>query len=174
MTGEKKTLYKGKIISLDIEQAILPNGIQLEMEIVRHPGGAAVVALNNQNQICLLRQYRYVCDGWIWELPAGKIDNAEAPLKTAQRELQEEAGITAEKWQSLGDMISSPGMFTEVVHCYLATGLTPCDTGHEAEELIEIHWLPLQEAHEWAISSKINDAKSVIGICRAHAMLQKK
>lgn len=171
MPDPKKTLYKGKIISLDIEQVVLPNGVNLEMEIVRHPGGAAVVAIDEQQNICLLRQYRYVCDGWIWELPAGKIDNAEAPLKTAQRELQEEAGMMADKWHSLGDMVSSPGMFTEVVHCYLATGLTPCEQQHEAEELIEVHWLPLQEAYDWAISNKINDAKSVIGICRAYAEL---
>jgi ADP-ribose pyrophosphatase len=141
------------------------------MEIVRHSGGAAVVALDEQQNICLLRQYRYICDDWIWELPAGKIDNAEAPLKTAQRELQEEAGMMADKWHSLGDMISYPGVFTEVVHCYLATGLTDCDLQHEAEELIDVYWLPLQEAYEWAISNKINDAKSVIGICCAYVEL---
>ena len=171
MTEKSKTLYQGKIINLDVEQVELPNGVQMEMEIVRHPGGAAVVALDDKQCTCLLKQYRYACDGWVWELPAGKIDHNEEPLLTAQRELQEEAGRRAAQWQSLGNMISSPGVFTEVVHCYLATGLTVCDTGHEAEELIEIHWLPFDEAVEWAIDNRINDAKSVIGLLRARAFL---
>ena len=171
MTGKSKTLYQGKIISLEVEQVELPNGVQTEMEIVRHPGGAAVVAIDQRQHTCLLKQYRYACDGWVWELPAGKIDDYEEPLLTAQRELQEEAGRRAAQWQSLGNMISSPGVFTEVVHCYLATGLTVCDTGHESEELIEIHWLPFDEAVEWAIDNRINDAKSVIGLLRARAFL---
>lgn len=172
MTKSRKQLFQGRIISLDIEQVALPNGVEVEMEIVRHPGGAAVVAIDEKQNTCMLRQYRYACDGWVWELPAGKIDNNEAPLLTAQRELQEEAGRTATKWQSLGHMISSPGVFTEVVHCYLATGLSVCETGHEPEELIEIHWLPFEEAVEWAIDNRINDAKSVIGLLRAQAFLR--
>ena len=173
MTGKSKTLYQGRIISLDIEQVELPNGVQCDMEIVRHPGGAAVVAIDEKQRTCLLNQYRHACNGWVWELPAGKIDNHEAPLLTAQRELQEEAGRKAAQWQSLGHIISSPGVFTEVVHCYLATGLSVCDTGHEAEELIEIHWVPFEEAFEWALDNRISDAKTVIGLCRAQAFLSK-
>ena len=173
MTEKSKTLYQGRIISLDVEQVELPNGVQTEMEIVRHPGGAVVVAIDDKQRTCLLKQYRYVCDGWIWELPAGKIDDNEEPLLTAQRELEEEAGRRAAQWQSLGNMISSPGVFTEVVHCYLATGLSVCDTGHEAEELIEIHWIPFEEAVEWAIDNRINDAKSVIGLLRAQVFMSK-
>jgi 8-oxo-dGTP pyrophosphatase MutT (NUDIX family) len=173
MTDKSKTLYQGKIISLDIEQVELPNGVQIEMEIVRHPGGAAVVAIDEKQRTCLLNQYRHACNAWVWELPAGKIDNNEEPLLTAQRELQEEAGRRAAQWQSLGHMISSPGVFTEVVHCYLATELFVCDTGHEAEELIEIHWVPFEEAFQWALDNRISDAKSVIGLLRAHAFLSK-
>ena len=173
MTEKSKTLYQGKIIRLDVEQVELPNGVQTEMEIVRHPGGAAVVAIDDKQHTCLLKQYRYACDAWVWELPAGKIDNHEEPLLTAQRELQEEAGRRAAQWQSLGHMISSPGVFTEIVHCYLATELSVCDTGHEAEELIEIHWLPFDEAFEWALNNRISDAKSVIGLLRAQAILSK-
>jgi 8-oxo-dGTP pyrophosphatase MutT (NUDIX family) len=173
MTEKSKTLYQGKIISLDVEQVELPNGVQTQMEIVRHPGGAAVVAIDDKQHTCLLKQYRYACDAWVWELPAGKIDDNEEPLLTAQRELQEEAGRRAAQWQSLGHMISSPGVFTEVVHCYLATELSVCDTEHEAEELIEIHWMPFEEAFERAIDNRINDAKSVIGLLRAQAFLSK-
>ena len=173
MTEKSKTLYQGRIISLDIEQVELPNGVQTEMEIVRHPGGAAVVAVDARQHVCLLYQYRHVCNSWVWELPAGKIDGGEESLTTAQRELKEEAGRTAQNWQSLGHMISSPGVFTEVVHCYLATELSVCDTGHEAEELIEIHWVPFEEAFERALDNRISDAKTVIGLFRAQAVLNK-
>jgi len=171
MTESRKKLFQGKIISLEVEQVELPNGVNTEMEIVRHPGGAAVVAIDARQHVCLLYQYRHVCNGWVWELPAGKIDGGEAPLMTAQRELKEEAGRTAQNWYSLGHMISSPGVFTEIVHCYLATDLMVCDTGHEPEELIEIHWLPFEEAVELSIDNRINDAKSVIGLLRTRALL---
>lgn len=173
MIEKSKTLYQGRIISLDIEQVKLPNGVQCDMEIVRHPGGAAVVAIDEKQRVCLLKQYRHACKAWVWELPAGKIDNDEEPLLTAQRELQEEAGRQSTQWHSLGHMISSPGVFTEVVHCFLATELSACETGHEAEELIEIHWVSFEEAIEWAIDSRISDAKSDIGLFRAQAYLSK-
>lgn len=173
MAESRKKVFQGKIISLEIDQVELPNGVQIEMEIVRHPGGAAVVAIDDKQRTCLLKQYRYACDGWVWELPAGKIDHNEEPLLTAQRELQEEAGRKAAQWQSLGHMISSPGVFTEIVHCYLATELSVCATEHEAEELIEIHWVPFEEAFQWALDNRINDAKSVIGLLRAREYLSK-
>ena len=97
MTDKQKKLYQGKVIELYLEQVILPNGVPAELEIVRHPGGAAVVAIDIENRICLLRQYRYAAGGWIWELPAGKLDPGEAPLVTAQRELEEEAGLCAQR-----------------------------------------------------------------------------
>ena len=174
MSNKSQTIYHGKIIDLVVEPVTLPNGVQTELEIVRHPGGAAVVALDARQYICLLHQYRHACGGWVWELPAGKIDGAEAPLTTAQRELKEEAGRTAQNWHSLGHMISSPGVFTEIVHCYLATELTVCDTGHEPEELIQIHWLPFTEVYQQAIDNRITDAKTVIGLCRANEFLKNK
>jgi len=171
MSDKIQTLYRGKIIRLDLEQTVLPNGVAAELEIVRHPGGAAVVAVDDEQKVCLLRQYRPAFDDWLWELPAGKLDQDESPLQAAQRELQEEAGLQAAHWRSLGQMIASPGVFTEVVHCYLATGLQGGATSHEAEELIEIHWLPLQELWLQAIQGMITDAKTVIGLCRARAAL---
>ncbi len=171
MKRSSRTIYEGRIITLDVEQVELPNGVEMEMEIVHHPGGAAVVALDDRQNICLLKQYRHVCNDWIWELPAGKIDNQEPPLKTAQRELQEEAGVKAKHWHSLGHMVSSPGVFSEVVHCYLASELQQGHSRHEAEEVIEIHWLPLQQAFEWAMDNTITDAKTIIGLCRAYARL---
>ena len=94
--------YQGRVISVTVDDVILPNGRQAALEVVHHPGGAAIVALNDLQQMCLLRQYRYVAGGWIWELPAGKLEPAEPPEITARRELVEEAGVVATDWVSLG------------------------------------------------------------------------
>ena len=167
MTDNKKIIYHGKIIDLYLEKVTLPNGVEAELEIIRHPGGAAVVALDSENRVCLLRQYRHVAGGWLWELPAGKLDAGEAPLTTAQRELEEEAGLRAGRWQALGTIISSPGVFTETVHLFLARDLTQVPVRQEAEELIEIHWLALAEALNRARTGEITDAKTVAGLFRA-------
>jgi len=164
-------LFRGRIISLTQEQVRLPNGYQAELEIVHHPGGAAVVALDQAGRVCLLRQYRYATGGWLWELPAGKIDDQEPPAHTARRELAEEAGRIAADWRELGFMHSSPGILTEVVYLYLARDLTPVHLGHEQEEVIEIHWLPLTEALRWCADGTISDAKTLIGLCRTKMLL---
>lgn len=164
-------LFQGRIIHLTQEQVRLPNGHEAELEIVHHPGGAAVVALDAEDRVCLLRQYRHATGGWLWELPAGKIDNREPPLDTARRELAEEAGRKAANWRELGFMHSSPGILTEVVHLYLARDLTLTATGHEHEEVIEVHWLPLAEALAWCQDGRVSDAKTLIGLFRAQAVL---
>lgn len=164
--------FKGRIISVDTEIVTLPNGRRAELEIVRHPGGAAAVALDEDNRVCLLRQYRHVAGGWIWELPAGKLEPNEAPLATAQRELEEEAGLQAADWEPLGMLLSSPGIFTEVIHLFLARGLTPVKNNTEEHELIEVHWLPFAQALERARSGELLDAKTVAGLFRAQASVE--
>lgn len=166
-----RNLYTGRIIQLNLETVALPDGRRFELEVVRHPGGAAVVALDEGARLCLLRQYRHAAGGWLWELPAGKLDPGEPPLATARRELVEEAGLTARRWDPLGRLHSSPGVFTEVIHLYLARELqqVPAHTG--AEELIEVHWVALPEALRWALQGQITDAKTLIGLFRAQGLL---
>ncbi|MEJ2345560.1 MAG: NUDIX hydrolase [Gammaproteobacteria bacterium] len=168
---ERNEIYKGRIIELTVDAVELPNGHRAELEIVHHPGGAAVVAVDAEQRVCLLHQYRYAVGGWLWELPAGKIDHPEAPLSTAQRELAEEAGVAAQRWQPLGSMISSPGVFTEQVYLYLAQQLQPVPAAAEDHEVFEVHWRPFSEALEDAVSGVLTDAKSVIGLLRAAACL---
>lgn len=164
-------IFRGRIIEVELETVVLPNGSTLELETVRHPGGAAVVALDAQERICLLRQYRPVIGDWMWEVPAGKIDDGEPPFATARRELAEEAGIAAARWEELGHMVSSPGVFTERVHLYLARDLTAVpDTPHPGE-IFELHWVPLRDALAQARGGTLSDAKSVIAVFRAAALL---
>lgn len=165
------SVFHGRVIQVNVERVQLPNGSVADLEIIHHPGGAAVVAIDARQQICLLRQFRHAADGWLWELPAGKIDNREPPLQTAQRELEEEAGTTAARWESLGDVVSSPGVFTEVIHLFLATGLRAVPARPEEHEVLEIHWKPLTEALHMAQSGEIRDGKSLVGIFRAAARL---
>ena len=168
MKPEKRTThFQGRIISLSIDEVRLPNGHATSLEVVHHPGGAAAVAIDAQARVCMLRQYRYVADGWLWELPAGKLEPQEPPLLTAQRELIEEAGVSAREWLSLGSYLSSPGIFTEVLHLFLATGVEPATVAREQAEVIEVHWIPFAEACGWAENGRIRDGKTAIGLLRA-------
>lgn len=166
MSDQPKIIYAGKIIRLTLDTVRLPNGAVAELEIIHHPGGAAVVALDAENRVCLLRQYRHAAGGWLWELPAGKLDNGEAPLGCAQRELEEEAGLQAGQWQSLGKIVSSPGVFTEVIHLFLARKLTAVPARAEEHEVIEVHWFAWSEALRMAQAGEIEDAKTLAGLLR--------
>ncbi|MET0985823.1 MAG: NUDIX hydrolase [Steroidobacteraceae bacterium] len=163
----KKTIYRGRVIELTLETVRLPNGAEAELEIIHHPGGAAVVAVDSAGRVCILKQFRHAAGGYLWELPAGKIDNREPPLETAQRELEEEAGHQAVRWDSLGDYVSSPGVFTEVVHLFLARDLQATAARPELHEVFETHWRPFHEVLDMAVSGKISDGKSLVGLFRA-------
>jgi 8-oxo-dGTP pyrophosphatase MutT (NUDIX family) len=159
--------YQGRIVSVTVDEVLLPNGRQAALEVVHHPGGAAIVALNDLQQLCLLRQYRYVAGGWIWELPAGKLEPSEPPETTARRELIEEAGVVATDWLSLGTLLSSPGVFSEVIHLYLAQGLSAARSQLEDSEVLEVNWVSFRQACDMALSGELRDAKSSIGVLRA-------
>lgn len=169
--SNQNRIYDGRIVALSVDQVRLPNGNEAQFEIVHHPGGAAVVAVDDARRVCLLHQYRYAVDRWLWELPAGKRDHGEPPQETAVRELREEAGVRAAQWRDLGRMISSPGVFTEVVHLYLATELQFGPDAVEDHEVFERHWLDLGQAADCAARGEYSDAKTVIGLLRARALL---
>lgn len=170
MSIEKITkIYSGRVIEVNVEEVRLPNDHVATLEMVHHPGGAAVVALDDTNRICLVKQYRHAANGWIWEIPAGKIDNKEPPLQTARRELEEEAGRQAAQWRSLGDYLSSPGFLTEVVHLFLATELKVVEHQLEASEVLEAHWLPFEQVLQMARAGELRDGKSLAALLRATA-----
>jgi 8-oxo-dGTP pyrophosphatase MutT (NUDIX family) len=170
MQDRSRRIYSGRIVTLDVADVQLPNGHVATLEIVGHPGGAAVVAVNHRGEVCLLHQYRHVAGGWLWEIPAGKLDG-KPPQATARAELAEEAGISAARWDPLGRYLSSPGVFTEVVHLYLARELTAVPPAPEREEVFEVVWVPLAAALERALAGDIEDGKSALAIARAARLL---
>jgi 8-oxo-dGTP pyrophosphatase MutT (NUDIX family) len=174
MTIEKRSTYfSGRVITVTVDDVILPNGHRERLELVHHPGGAAAVAVDAQDRVCLLRQYRHAAGGWIWELPAGKLEPNEPPLATAKRELIEEAGVSAREWRSLGASLSSPGVFNEVLHLFLATGLEAEVAAPETSEVFEVHWMAFSEAYGWALDGTIQDGKTTIGLLRAYHLRDK-
>lgn len=168
---ERKEIFNGRIIQLGLETIQFENKPPFELEIVRHSGGAAVVAIDDQNKVCLIRQYRHAVGGWIWEIPAGKLEPNEPPQITAKRELEEEVGLQAKTWHDLGSMYSSPGFCSEEVYLYLAKDLTHVATNQETHEYIEIHWMTFEEALKLIQDNTIRDAKSVIALFRAQSYL---
>jgi len=166
-------MFHGRIVDVDVDTVTMPNGSQFELEIVRHPGGAAVVALDDRDRVCVLRQYRPVVSQWVWEIPAGKIDAHEPPRETACRELAEEVGLEAARWDGLGVILSSPGIFTEKIHLFLARDLSVVmDSPHE-NEVFEVHWVPIEDALGRACGGDIEDAKSIAALTRAAFLLRK-
>ena len=172
MAESIRNVFKGRVLTLNLEQVRLPNGRIAELEIAHHPGGAAVVAVDADDRVCLLRQFRHAAGGWLTELPAGKLDGGEPPLECAQRELAEEAGVVAKRWDKLGEFFSSPGVLTEVIHLFLARDLVATDARPEEHEVFEARWVPLDEAVELAASGRLQDAKSLIGLLWARAKLR--
>lgn len=171
MTDEIRNVFTGRVLRLNLETVTLPNGSVAELEIAHHPGGAAVVAVDAAGRVCLLRQFRHAAGGWLTELPAGKLDGGEPPLACAQRELAEEAGVVARQWDKLGEVYSSPGVLTEVIHLFLARDLAASDARPEEHEVFEAEWIPVPEAVALAASGRLRDAKSVVGLLWANERL---
>lgn len=165
-------IYSGRLIRLNRETVALPNGTDVELDIVHHPGGAVVVALDDEDNVCMLRQFRHAAGGVIWELPAGCIDPGDAePLATARRELEEEAGLVARDWRELGSIFTTPGFCDEVLYLFLARGLRETSTDHGDDELIEVHWLRFPDALRMVMDNEIRDAKSVSGLLKSRALV---
>ena len=165
-------MYTGKIIKLDQDRVRYPDGSEAEVEIVRHPGASAVVPFltdpdGEDPQILLLRQYRYAAGGYLYEIPAGRLDPEEAPAVCAARELKEETGCTAEHIEPLFTMLTTPGFTDERIHLFMATNLTHGESAREADEFVDIVIMRLSEALELVQRGEIPDGKTALGLLYA-------
>jgi 8-oxo-dGTP pyrophosphatase MutT (NUDIX family) len=164
-------IHRGRVIDVSSERLKYSNGQEYEIDFVRHPGAAAVVAVDDAGRVCLVRQYRHGIADFLWEIPAGKLDKGEAPEVCAVRELAEETGVTARRWTPLGLYVPAPGIFTEVIHLYLAGDLDVGTPKPDADEELELDWLPLVEAIERVLKGELNDGKTALALVRAQFRL---
>ena len=172
-TVDSETIYVGKIFALRADEVRMPGGDTARREVVEHYGAVAVLALDDDGNIVMVYQYRHPVGRRLWELPAGLLDMGGEPAHiTAARELEEEAGFSAQNWCVLVDLVTTPGFSDEGVRVYLATGLT--DVGrpeaHDEEADLVVRWFPLDEAVRMALSGEIVNTIAVSGILAAYAL----
>jgi ADP-ribose pyrophosphatase len=165
MTDAKiQTVYKGRVVTLNLETVILPNGVSVELEVVRHPGAAAIVPLKDDHTVILIRQYRLAADGYIYEIPAGKLHPGENPAHCATRELEEEIGYRAGRLDKIATFFTAPGFTDEVMHLYVARDLARGTQALDSDEVLEIVEMPLEKAMTYIRDGTIRDAKTIIGL----------
>jgi ADP-ribose pyrophosphatase len=168
--------YTGKIINLDVDTVEFPDGSVGELEMVRHPGASAVVPFLSDPygpdpQLLLIKQYRYAAAGYMYEIPAGRLNAGEDPRACAIRELREETGCSALNIQHMYTMYTTPGFTDERIHIFVATDLTFGDTAHEADEFLSLETVPMRRALEMIRSGELNDGKTAAGILFAAGFL---
>lgn len=165
-----RKVHDGRIVKLFVEEVLLPNGHTVPLEIVRHPGAAAVVPVDERGQVILVRQYRHATGGWLLEVPAGKLDHpGEPPEACALREVEEETGFRAGRLEPLGWIWTTPGFTDEKIWLYAARDLTPTRPDLQPDEVLTVETLPLDEAVRRAELGEIVDAKSVCALLRLAA-----
>ena len=159
-------IYNGRIIRVRRDEVLLPDGGHGLREVVDHPGGVGILALDDKGQVALVRQYRYAVGEHLWEIPAGKREKGEEPRITARRELHEEVGADAERWTDLGTLIASPGCYGEVLYLYMAQELTFGDTHPDEDEFLDVVRMPFDRAVELCMTGELTDAKTVIALLK--------
>lgn len=164
-----RRVYSGRIVKLDVEAVTLPNGERVELEMIRHPGASAVVPFltdpaSEDPQLLLIRQYRHAAAGYIYEVPAGKLDNDEEPLVCARRELLEETGCTAERVEHLYTFYTTPGFTDERIHAFMATGLTRGNQQLQRDEVMTVETVPMSRALEMIRTGEIVDGKTALSL----------
>ncbi len=159
--------FNGKMIKLYVDEVELPNGHKSGREVVRHPGASAVLALDRKSFIVLERQYRYPVDEVLWEIPAGKLDKDEEPLKCAKRELKEETGLMAKRWEELGFIYTTPGFSDEKIYLFFASNLKKGDLNLDEDEFVEVKLFSKSEVEHMIVENEIVDSKTISAFFRA-------
>lgn len=159
-----RRLYDGKVLALDVDRVEEPGGIRAQREVVRHPGSVAVLALDDQGRLVLVRQYRYPVDQQVWELPAGRLDAGEEPEQAARRELEEEVGLKAQSLEKIGFFYTTPGFCDEAMHLFRVSGLTQVPARPQEDERLEIRWFTSQEIRGMMDRGDIREGKTLVAL----------
>ena len=170
--NERTTLYRGKVFTLVSENITLANGVITDMEFVQHPGATAIIPMLNDTRIILINQYRHSLRKFIWEIPAGTRDPNESAITCAQRELIEETGYAAEKWQELGEITPVPGYSDERIRVFLASEMETAAQQLDADEMLDVHELEFDEAINMIRRGEIQDSKTIAGLFLAYNCLK--
>jgi ADP-ribose pyrophosphatase len=155
--------YSCKIFRVTEDEASDPSGFHIKRSIIRHPGSAVVMPVDDQGRVLLVRQFRLPANRYMWEIPAGKVDDGESVFEAAQRELGEETGLSAKTWKELVTFYPSPGYVEEKMTIFLATDLTQGEAHNMDDERIETRWFTHQEVKDGIQNGEIQDAKTIIG-----------
>ena len=172
MESNRRQVLKLGVVDLGVEHVSLPNGVEIDLAIIRHPGAAAIVALDDAGNIAMLHQYRHAIGGYIWEIPAGCRNAGESPLQCAHRELAEEAGLAARRWDHLAAIVTIPSFCDERIDLYLARELTPASAMPDADEVIRVQKMSFDDAMRMVRSGEIVDAKTIAALYRARDLLE--
>lgn len=169
---DSRRVYTGRVVSLDVDTVRFPNQVIGELEMIRHSGASAVVAFlddveSNDPRVVLIRQYRYAAEGYVCEIPAGRLDEGEAPEACAHRELREETGYSAAELHPLTTFYTTPGFTDERIHLFAATGIRPGQSALEEDEILEVFPTPISDAVRMVLEGEIVDGKTMIGILLA-------
>jgi 8-oxo-dGTP pyrophosphatase MutT (NUDIX family) len=172
MDPKRRQIFKMGVVDFGIERVALPNGLTLELPMVRHPGAAAIVALDTDDSIVMLTQYRHAVAGWHREIPAGCRNGSETALECAKRELSEEAGLSAQHWDHLGGIVTIPSFCDERIELFLARGLLATGGNPEPDEIIRVDRVNFSEALAMVRRGEVVDAKTIAGLHHAREFLR--
>ncbi len=167
-TISSETIYEGKIFTVTRDKALLENGTEAVREVVHHNGGVTVIPITENNEVLMVKQFRYPHGKVMLEIPAGKLEKGESHYDCGKRELLEETGCTCADYKYLGEIVPTPAYVSEVIHLYLARGLTFSKQSLDEDEFLDVEKVPLDKAYQMVLKGEITDSKTQIGILRAY------
>ncbi|MBE6845168.1 MAG: NUDIX hydrolase [Ruminococcus sp.] len=170
-TISSQEIFDGKVFRVTKDMALLENGSEAVREVVHHSGGVTVIPITDNNEIIMVRQYRYAADKILLEIPAGKLEKGESHYDAGKRELLEETGCTCSEYKYLGELLPTPAYVTEVIHMYMAEGLEYSEQHLDEDEFLDVVKIPLEKAVEMVLSGEIKDSKTQIGVLKAYHLL---
>lgn len=165
-------IFEGKVVKLQRDTVLLENDDTATREVITHPGGVCIVALTENNEVMMVRQFRYPQKKILLEIPAGKLEWGEDPFEAAKRELKEEVGAIASEYENLGEFMPTPAYDTEIIHMYLAKGLTFAEQNLDADEFLDVEKMPLDDVVRMIVNGQIKDGKTQAAILKTYFLIK--